>query len=52
MINLGEFSKLRELLKDFLPVVSRVDSNVDKIYKYIKGEMRETPWIELNHNIN
>ena len=37
-IKLEEFYKLRELLKDFIPVISRVDRNVDEIYKDIEGE--------------
>jgi len=35
VIQLEEFYKLRELLKDF---ISRIDRKVDKIYKDIEGE--------------
>ena len=37
-----EFHKLRELWKDFIPVISKIDRNVDKIYKDIEGENRGT----------
>jgi len=37
-MKLEQFYKLRELLKDFIPVISRIDRNVDKIYKDIEGE--------------
>ena len=38
MIKLEEFDKLQQLLKGLPPVVSRIDRNVDKIYKDIEGE--------------
>jgi len=34
----GEFNKLQELLMDFMPVISRIGRNLDKIYKDIEGE--------------
>lgn len=47
MITLEEFHKIQELLKDFMPVVSRIDRNVsrinrdvDKIFKDIEGECK------------
>ena len=52
MIKLEEFSKLQELLQDFFPVVSRIDKNVDKIYKDIEGEHEGNTRMKQSHNIN
>ena len=45
VITLEKFDKLQDLLNDFIPVmtridgnVSRIERNVDEIYKYIEGE--------------
>jgi len=38
VIQLEEFFKLQELLKDFTPLISRIDKNVDKMYRNIEGE--------------
>jgi len=38
VIQLEEFYKLRELLKDFMPLISRIDKNVDKMYRDIEGK--------------
>jgi len=50
MIKLKEFQELREqlreqhreqlrrLLKDFMPVLSTIDKNVDEMFKHVKGE--------------
>jgi len=35
VIGLEEFSKLRDLLEDFRPVLSRIDSNVDKVNRNV-----------------
>ncbi|KAF8417654.1 hypothetical protein EV426DRAFT_709670 [Tirmania nivea] len=39
---LEEFDKLRELLKDFVPVISRINNNVEEIYKDIEENKRIT----------
>ena len=31
MTDLAEFYKLQELLKDFIPIISRLDRNISKI---------------------
>jgi len=41
VISLEEFNKLRELLDDFMPVISRIHGNVDKIYKYIEDALEK-----------
>ena len=45
MINLEEFyqirEQLRELIKDFIPVISKIDRKVEDIYKDIEGEYAE-----------
>ena len=40
MIKLEEFSKLLELLKDFIPMISRI---MEAIYKDVEGEYRKIP---------
>ena len=48
-VNLEEFDTLRELLKDFTPVISRIDRKVDKIYKDIGNVDRIYKTIEGEH---
>jgi len=43
VIQLEEFYNLRELLKDFMPLISRIDKNVDKMYRDIEGEYERDP---------
>ena len=51
-IKLEEFYKLRELLKDFIPVISKIDRNVDEMYKDIEGEHKRKLLMKLNHTID
>ncbi|KAF8417666.1 ankyrin repeat-containing domain protein [Tirmania nivea] len=42
MNNLEEFNKLQRLLNDFVSAISRIDRNVDKMYKEIEENKRIT----------
>ena len=40
MITLAELYKLQEFLRDFIPVISRIDTIVEQIWMDIGGEYR------------